>query len=219
MLNNFLDRYLWNWDQIHGLGRLGVFKSAFVFLAFLPAAVQITSSIQRNFGFDVEPPFSWYLLFFSAFAVSCGNLFYYSKCPALVKNFPDFEKYSNSGRDRKYLLALIKQLWSDCPIEAASEIDSTDFDNWMAGLNIGNDIEPRVNHHEAVDSQPWMELGQDNKAEVTPKTFYFFRDLANIERRSVRVLCSGFYLAGLVLFAIVFLQNVWFVSKSLWPIA
>ena len=113
----------WNrffsWNNTSSIGRLKFLNASYIIFIILPIIVKAFSNLEeikftignQAYSLDLELPFNWKLLYFSALALVIGNIFYYFSCPKIIRLYPDFEHYLKSGMPKIYLHRILAKYY------------------------------------------------------------------------------------------------------------
>lgn len=185
------------WDELNRLGRSRLLQSSYVWLLLVPMAAKALSAIDdplilkgiaEGLRIHLTLPFSWRLFYFSAVTVSIAGAIYSFFCPKLVRTFGNYAEYRSEGRGREYLLRYAKEQMHQ-------------EDTFEAGFN-GGALNDEVTN--AKEEKEFAEL------------FWRIHSDENLKSPYLRAACFLFYSVGLVLIAIVLVQNFIFVIEELW---
>lgn len=179
------------WDGLNRLGKSRILKTSYVWLLLVPMVAQalakiedplILDGISHGLRIQIALPFNWWLFYFSAVSVSIAGVIYSLVCPKLVREFSNLAEYRAEGRGKEYLLDYADHMQHQA---------KTGKEGWDA----------------ANFSQDAKKVGEDNLGEL----FWDIHKKENSRFPFWRAACCLLYSAGLLLIAIVLLQNFMFV--------
>lgn len=179
------------WDGLNRLGKSRILKTSYVWLLLVPmvakalAAIEdplVLDGISQGLRIHITLPFYWWLFYFSAVAVSIAGAIYSLVCPKLVREFNNLAEYRAEGRGKEYLLDYADHMQHQA---------KTGEEGWNAGIL----------------SQEAEKVGEEDLGNL----FWRVHKDENCRFPIWRAACCLFYTAGLLLIAIVLLQNFIFV--------
>lgn len=203
------------WETLRALGQSSMVRSSVYWIFLVPLAARILGDIQspikvRVFeqvhNINLTLPFSWYCLYFSAVSFAVGSLLYRMYCPQLISEFANFRDFLDSGGEGFRLESEIQKAIPEDMIHDSSiwkaftqTITTNDKER-----NTFAPIHAQVAH--GVRRIPSDKLGS---------LFYTIRDVVSYSHPGLVWLTAICFAFGIVLLAVVFMQNLNFVLIQL----
>ena len=209
-MNNFLLRFRKNiagvlaWSFLRGIQNYRIVKSTYIWLFVLPVVAklfsQLESTLRMNFYgqevvLDVELPFAWIMLFYSALLFTVGNLIYILGCPAIIKENRSIADFKATMKTPAHLVDYMTEKqrneWNDTKDEFTMRMET------MVGTEIAIS---------SVDRE---------KSEFFDAEFWNIYNQQNIFRLPVRVVVLTVYVIAACCFSSVLYQNIYYVLTQL----
>lgn len=186
------------WKSIHALGRTMALQSSYLFFVMVPVIVEMYDTAEHVELIRFDLPFSWIALFFAALSISIANTAYFLLCPQLVKEFPGYLEFQQSGRGASYMARQIEQYAPrDMRNDSVDQIADHLFTKYSSDLHVNPTVLPKVR----------LDLGTPG-TQVSQAMFWSIYDVANNLLFPARVVASLFYYLGFTLVGLVFLQKI-----------
>ncbi|MEA2027557.1 MAG: hypothetical protein U9N49_01080 [Campylobacterota bacterium] len=206
------------WSTIRSLGESKIVRSSYYWIFFLPLVAKLLENIDNplkltifeyTFPLNIELPFSWYLLYFSAIFFAFGVLLYTIYCPKLISKFENFKEYYEQGGEGFQLEDEIEKNIPKNIIDNNSAI----FEAYQETLSRVGQTSKNFNS-QSPDSIIKKELRRIKPEELF-NLFYTIRTVVDNTHPFMARLSIFSFVVGLLLFASVLLQNLWFIISQL----
>ncbi|EMH3447827.1 hypothetical protein [Vibrio harveyi] len=180
---NAIRSWVPNWNSIAKIVDHKIWNLAFLFFVLMPIIAlfmkdipdQISISFNEElYTFNMALPFKWWVLYFSALAISIAKIIYSAFSPPFLKEYTDFEDFKKSGRNGGYLQKVAYELVPFWSKKGGISPYIKKFDNRIHTLN-----ESGVEH--ALGANLW--------GSKTEPSFWLVYDVANYSRVIPRTLC------------------------------
>lgn len=200
-------RAFMRWSRVRSLGRNRFVRSSFIWIALVPAAAKTVHTLKQNVTdpawaksmvSSLHLPFSWQILFWSALCMALGTLLFDLCCPKIVRRHEHFGSFASAGEHTSHLLEYAEQVTK--PSNRGG--DFTVYDMTVIHSGVGTSFRHGVGTNLAADLSP---------ADV----FWRLHSVAETHGASPLRVTFLLYSTGLALFAVVALQNVWWVARAL----
>jgi len=97
------------WDKLAKIGQNPIINRTYIYLFLLPFVIRLL----RNYNYESvidSIPFSWHVLYFSAFSFTIGSLLYYIFCPSLIKDNKSFANFSLEKKGWQHLYSYLNDI-------------------------------------------------------------------------------------------------------------
>lgn len=213
-----------DWSELRIFARSKVLHSSYIWLLIVPLLAKALEHAPNNidgtlfgkaFHVRLALPFSWAALFFCAFMVTIGNVFYQWKCPRLVRDFETYSQFRDAGLGFERL----RRMW-ELPEEFG--IEDTFPRTGSKVLEISSPrlqqfISLLANHREPSSGAQAVQMPLPSEEELSEMFGGYYGPL-NGSRLRWRAVCAFFYGLGLIFMILMLLQNLHFVLRHLPPL-
>lgn len=204
-----------SWLSLDGLGRSRILWTSYLWLFIVPICAKSLQAIDNiSVPFLASPiplslPFQWKLFYYGAVAVAISSFIYATRCPAFIKQFPNWSAFSIESQSGYRLLLEATRYAEECiPTIGEQEEFAADFANRFT--------KSLYSMRDAVRPQE-MELAelQDHKPDPSCQSdaYEFLLQKWNVARRGWRIASAVLYAIGFTLFGLVLIQNFIFVVR------
>ncbi len=202
------------WSFLRYFGNSSIVKGNYIWVLIVPVLAKFLLSANDKievFGseFELFLPFNWVVLYFSSIFFAIGFSLYVARCPKIIKDNESYNDYTltgyEPGRLSLYLNCLsVSEVENNEPIfkkfsELAEDTKSFDIDTYKTILI--------------------YELKTDRsyniKKEHEKVVFWEIYGVSESVNRISLFLSSGFFGLGLLLLAMIFVQNICFVISAI----
>lgn len=130
------------WDSLWKVRELPVIRTSAIWVVFVPIAAKFFSTTAEELDFSnyidglvvtMAMPFSFYQLYASALCFAVANLICIIFCPAIVRQFLDFEGYVNGGGSAKRLMTYVEE-------NKVANVSERDLASLSQGSSRSNDV-------------------------------------------------------------------------------
>lgn len=90
----------------------------------LPETIQVTKDIQLKLGL----PFNWAVLWWASLAYAVAFVIYTAFCPKFIKDYPDFDSYSDRGHSPRWLVWEYYLAWNAISHDQKKKLLKRTFD-------------------------------------------------------------------------------------------
>lgn len=106
-----------DWERVSTVARIPLIRSSWTWLVITPAAVKLLSAVPETIAIPVHGgeitlntslPFKWQVLFIGALLLAIAHVTWFILCPSVIKNFRNYEDFSQKGYFGRDLLALVR---------------------------------------------------------------------------------------------------------------
>jgi|SRR5690554_2278266 len=214
-IKNIFKISTWNsffsWKNTSNIGRLKFLNASYIIFIILPILVKLFSrldkikfTIDNNIHIiDLELPFNWKLLYFSAVALVIGNILYYFSCPKIIRLYPDFERFVKSGMPKVYLHRMLAKYF----------VNHTGADN-LNGMLTYYERYSKIHKINGFHMRTALESLRDEEP-LDGGNFVFTQELMNFTYWHLRIITMLSYLTGLLLLLWVIIEKVIYTLKYL----
>lgn len=180
------------WNQLSSLGKNRILKTSYFWLLLVPLAANLFGKIdglldviifQTHLRLNIGLPFSWKVFYFSSLFVALGDLVFSIHCPRIIIEHRSYAHFQQEGKRWKELEPYFFEVFP---------------------------------HDEFNLPIPQGYIGTENirkEEDLEADLFWKVRLRAEALRPISRHVCGVSYLIGLLLIALVFFQNFYFVCK------
>jgi len=116
-LINKIDHYI-GWEGISNIGKIKILKSSYyifiitpIFLKIIESLKQSSNTLIRELSSNIDLPFDWKLLFFSALSISLGNILYFLYCPDIISDYKHFDDFKKTGYSNLYFKDILSKFY------------------------------------------------------------------------------------------------------------
>lgn len=222
-IKNFFDR---EWSSLYSIGHSKLVQSSLIWVFIVPIAAKILHEIDSivylevfsyTFKLNLELPFSWVTLYFSALFFAMGSLLYIFFCPKLIKDYLNYSSFVDKDNSYELLVSKFHYDATDSDHEAALEY----IDNLLSEMQIEKPqkktkFSPRQYVRKIISLDYRINLIFISKNEYCiPNIFYYFRECLEFYYTRMRVLCFISYLVGFLLLSFIFIENLVYVIAKI----
>ena len=229
----WLAQRLPKWSGLRTIGNSRFAKSSYFWFLFIPIAAKSILAFEAHvlphiggghWGHVISLPFSWRVLYLGSLFFAAGTLIFTLRCPPIVRNFSDYRDFDTKGVSSFKLTDWFTGFLYDYP--RREDDDTTTMNNGqMVALGmftvtafnqeledaIPNNLPDRTNYEDIAGSLYDLPI----PTERVRDTFQLVLDEADTTFERSRVACGLFYVLGMTALAIVAVQNIASVLRTL----
>ena len=188
------------WSFLRGIQSYKIVKSTYIWLFILPIITKAFSQIEdtlrmdfygQNIVLDLELPFAWIMLFYSALLFTIGNLIFLIACPAIIKENRSLADFKTTMKTPTHLLSYMTE----------SQKGEWEEEKDMFGMGVGRLVGEGI---------PRDSIAR-KKADMLDAQFWHIYNQQNICRLPVRITVLTIYVVAAYCFSSVLYQNVYYV--------
>lgn len=202
------------WSSLRWLGDSRLLRTSFAWLVVVPMLARGVNALPAALVQQFTPlPFSWKAFYFAAVFTAIGNLIYLLRCPRIVRSYESFADFESEGKGAEQLrrelenlcLRYHRQIPADSLANTIREFAKSFCTSELSDAD--RDAIATDSSHSFVKASA-LEV----KSDAAGQAFWSLRDFADQLVARWRWPCFLTFAAGIALVAVVFLQNVFFVS-------
>jgi hypothetical protein len=192
-----------------------VLRTSFAWLVTLPLLARGVTALPDAVVHHFTPfPFSWKAFYFAAVFTAIGNLIYLLRCPHIVRSYESFADFEKAGRGTEQLRRELEHL---C-IQYHKKIRPVSLAKTLHEFAASFCTSPLTDaDRDAITCDSSYSIVKASALKIKPnfagQAFWSLRDFADQLVARWRWACFLAFTLGLLLVAVVFLQNVLFVSS------
>lgn len=208
-----------NWSSIDSISKAKIIKSSYYWFIAVPILAKIFNKINAFEGFSnlwlfpIELPFSWQLFFFSATFIAFANFAYVVCCPKFIKEYLTYQDFIDKGSSGSHLVEKY--------LEMVAHIYHREKD-YQIILNVRHFYSSYCKETEFINQE--FESDEPQIFTITSNlviennqmrgAWAHVRQVAQNMHKTARTICACLYAIGLILIAIVLIENIWSVFKA-----
>lgn len=208
------------WDKLAKIGQNPIINRTYIYLFLLPFVIRLLRKYNYESVID-SIPFSWHILYFSAFSFTIGSLLYYIFCPSLIKDNKSFANFSMEKKGWHHIYSYLNDLRINSKIVAkVNKVKKDELSNELRKkIDLYNIIIRR--HGKAINfGQDTYDLSgetvikrvneiekKNNEEHHLRSVFESFFLYANSIRRFIRLIILVFFFIGFLLIGLVVINS------------
>lgn len=182
------------WSFLNKIQDVKFISSMYIWIFVVPIAAKLLSKtneiifvtiFNHPFELNLGLPFSWKMFYFSALFFTIATVIYQTKCPRLIREYPNFSAFEQESRPEWHLRSYANDI----------KINFEEYKEWL---------QDSMNEQDGV-----VKSGKD----FTSSLFWHLQWEADRKRTAFMWACIAAYTVGFIFLFVVFCQNLWWVIK------